>query len=291
MPADFEKNLLSAWRCRRRSRHPVRSSSRAAFTLIELLVVIAIISILASILFPVFAQARETARQTACASNMKQIGLAMRMYCQDNDEVWVSAYTQGSGPNGSSVQPWIGFDNNNAPSASPIGGDMTLPATHAPHPGSLDAYIRNNQIRKCPDAPNAWQMALGLNGFNAYLASDYYATNPGAQGKEFGPSFRSQQTDAVTGQNIVIGALDAEIQQPSSTLVAWEHQNAAPECNFLQSPDWLTTPPKGDYRDHFHLLHRNGATCLWCDGHVKHVLYDSLQRAWFSCRKDIYPGG
>ena len=58
---------------------PQRSALRPAFTLIELLVVIAIIAILASILFPVFAQARENARQIVCASNMRQIGLAMQI--------------------------------------------------------------------------------------------------------------------------------------------------------------------------------------------------------------------
>ncbi|MDX1932535.1 MAG: DUF1559 domain-containing protein [Capsulimonadales bacterium] len=63
-----------------------RTASRSAFTLIELLVVIAIIAILAAILFPVFAQAREKARQTSCTSNMKQAALAALMYAQDYDE-------------------------------------------------------------------------------------------------------------------------------------------------------------------------------------------------------------
>src|SRR5258708_10436988 len=62
-----------------------RPKSRG-FTLIELLVVIAIIAILAAILFPVFAQARESARSISCLSNMKQMGLALRMYSQDYDE-------------------------------------------------------------------------------------------------------------------------------------------------------------------------------------------------------------
>jgi prepilin-type N-terminal cleavage/methylation domain-containing protein/prepilin-type processing-associated H-X9-DG protein len=68
---------------------PCSRPQRYGFTLIELLVVIAIIAILAAILFPVFAQAREKARQSGCASNMKQIGMAIQLYAQDNDDALV----------------------------------------------------------------------------------------------------------------------------------------------------------------------------------------------------------
>lgn len=68
------------------------------FTLIELLVVIAIIAILAAILFPVFAKAREKARQTSCASNEKQLGNALLMYIQDYDEMVPLVYNDNAGP-------------------------------------------------------------------------------------------------------------------------------------------------------------------------------------------------
>ena len=90
---------------------------RRGFTLIELLVVIAIIAILAAILFPVFAQAREKARQTTCISNLKQIGSSVMMYAQDYDEEFpMGTY---NGPRNWEVNPdgmadcfgwWAGFD-------------------------------------------------------------------------------------------------------------------------------------------------------------------------------------
>jgi prepilin-type N-terminal cleavage/methylation domain-containing protein/prepilin-type processing-associated H-X9-DG protein len=262
-----------------------------AFTLIELLVVIAIISILAAILFPVFAQARESARQTQCASNMRQIGLAMLMYAEDNDATWVPAFSIGQpGPTYSIVQPWIGYDNNNSSFSDGWStGDMMMPAKNRLHPGSLDPYIRSDGIKRCPDTPTGWQMALALNGFNPYYPSDYYTTNPLAQGNEFSPFFRSQVMDPATGHAVALGANDAEIDQPSETLALWEHMNQTPICDFLQQANWLSSAPSGTFRDHFHLLHRNGSTTLWTDGHVKHQIYERLKRPWFSCNKSVYP--
>jgi prepilin-type N-terminal cleavage/methylation domain-containing protein/prepilin-type processing-associated H-X9-DG protein len=94
---------------------------RKGFTLIELLVVIAIIAILAAILFPVFAKAREKARQSSCLSNVKQIGIAVLSYVQDNDEMMPST--------------WFG------PTAYP--GAYQWPQACAP-------YIKNWQIFLCP---------------------------------------------------------------------------------------------------------------------------------------------
>jgi prepilin-type N-terminal cleavage/methylation domain-containing protein/prepilin-type processing-associated H-X9-DG protein len=262
----------------------------AAFTLIELLVVIAIIAILAAILFPVFAQARENARQIMCASNMRQIGLAARMYVTDYDDAWFPAQTyEPLGPAFSPVKPWIGYDNNNTGLSSGSTGDMTQSATHPIHPGLIDPYVKNDQIKRCPDAPSGWQMALAINWFNTITPSDYYAVNPAAAGNEFGPTVATITYDPTSGIEIDIGAVDAVIDQPSTTLLLWEHDNPFPRCNFLQPPNWLTSPPGGAYLDHFHLLHRNGATTLWVDGHVKHQIYEQLKRPWFSCRKDIYP--
>jgi prepilin-type N-terminal cleavage/methylation domain-containing protein/prepilin-type processing-associated H-X9-DG protein len=90
----------------RRCFSPKGDRTRAGFTLIELLVVIAIIAILAAILFPVFAQAREKARQATCLSNMKQILVGSKMYSQDYDGQLMPAYMKNVSPDGSPPNYW-----------------------------------------------------------------------------------------------------------------------------------------------------------------------------------------
>ena len=122
---------------------------KTGFTLIELLVVIAIIAIFVAILFPIFAQAREKARQTTCASNLKQLALGTLMYVQDYDETFP-------------------FRN------SSLGVDYTWGAL-------LQPYLKNKQVGACPDMPEdverQYNTPLWMGyGMSTYLWVDYTAT-------------------------------------------------------------------------------------------------------------------
>jgi len=117
------------------------SFNRKGFTLIELLVVIAIIAILAAILFPVFARAREAARRTACLSNLKQIGLATLMYANDYDEKLPLLHQEWAW----GVTTWLDFTS--------LFGTY-VPTGHRaenyPPQVLLLPYIKNYQIFECP---------------------------------------------------------------------------------------------------------------------------------------------
>jgi prepilin-type N-terminal cleavage/methylation domain-containing protein/prepilin-type processing-associated H-X9-DG protein len=261
---------------------------RRAFTLIELMSVIAIITILAALLFPVMAQAREAARTTQCVSNMRQLGLAARMYLTDHDEMWFPAQIVNRiGPEFSRIQPWIGYDNSDVRALGL--GDVTKPATRAPRPGAVDPYIQSQSAKECPSMPTGWQLAVALNYWNPGSDSEYYDTNPIARDQEFGPATRQGRFDLRNNCIVFVGASDVEVQEPARTLLLWEHRADRPVCSFMQTPNWLKTPPnQTDLRDHFYFLHRNGATGVWADGHVSRLTYERLRRPMFSCRKDIY---
>ncbi len=124
---------------------------RRGFTLIELLVVIAIIAILAAILFPVFARAREKARQTSCLSNLKQMGLGVLMYAQDYDETLpVYGYTTGT----------ITYPDG-------VTTGTTLLWYHIVYP-----YFKNYQMLNCPSSSTRYSGGyhpMGGYGGNTYI--------------------------------------------------------------------------------------------------------------------------
>lgn len=268
-----------------------RNAMKRGFTLIELLVVLGIIAIVSAILFPVFAQARNAAKQANCISNMRQIGVASQIYASDHDETWAPSVNWLPEPGFAPQQVWVGYDNNNQGILGGFWGRVNEPARNQKRPGAIDNYLQSDQIKRCPMMPRTWQMAYCLNWFNPLYGSPYYSTNPAAQGNEFGPGSKTCSI-APDGTFTCTAAANHEIQNPSQTLVAWEHDARVPMCNFLQGYDWfLQAPAVQDLRSHFHFLHRDAAIVLWADTHVKRIPFGNLTRPMFSCRKDIYPDG
>ena len=204
---------------------------KSGFTLIELLVVIAIIAILAAILFPVFAQAREKAQQTSCASNLKQLGVASLLYVQDNDEGWMPAQYVADA---SHVQYWFGLS---APESTP--GDYTT----INHPdddlrqGLLQPYLKSVVIDKCPSWTGKAKFGPGNGyGYNwGYIGGDIdqlsydYSSYPDA-----GPPAKDSQ---ITNSSDTIQFADSGIYTPSSSGIG-----TLTETPFIDPPsDWMSS--------------------------------------------------
>ena len=173
----------------------------AGFTLIELLVVIAIIAILAAILFPVFAQAREKARQTACMASEKQIGTAVTMYLQDYDETYPSIDFDIANAGGVSTNPKLPL-----PDGRTYQGLMVWALQFYP-------YVKNKQVFVCPNDDLSATYWLDNGTVNPYQGT-YNKPIPMSYGINesmifFGPTSKAYGNDAPPSM--------ADVQFPSNT--------------------------------------------------------------------------
>lgn len=221
---------------------------RTGFTLIELLVVIAIIAILAAILFPVFAQAREKARQISCLSNTKQIGLSMMMYIQDYDET-----------------------------AAPLFGGEDWWVPYYP-------YIKNYQVLLCPDRNFLSGAALG-NSYNGFLPppsgctgnesvgvtcpAEGYGINRGPINARGGGVYNEKIIDPVTGNDLSPGVTLAAIQTPAS-MFAFSDSDDTPRM--AMSPTTMICSVT--YGSSSQLRHGGHFNQAYMDGHSKSTYWE-----------------
>ena len=145
-----------------------------AFTLIELLIVIAIISLLAAILFPVFAGVRERARQSSCASNLKQIGFAVMQYTQDNDEMMPPVVSRTCLANASFVLSPVAWQSGGTPQCG----------AGTQHPGWMEAiysYVKNKSLFICPSDYQSkldWNSSTGAADKSSYGMNYFLGWSP-----------------------------------------------------------------------------------------------------------------
>jgi prepilin-type N-terminal cleavage/methylation domain-containing protein/prepilin-type processing-associated H-X9-DG protein len=205
-------------------------SPRRGFTLIELLVVIAIIAILAAILFPVFARAREKARQTSCLSNVKQLCLGFLMYVQDYDETF---------PPGNYYDPSWTYEYSWDYTVNWGTGEFTT--------GLIGPYTKNAEISKCPSLHSAESYGRPFSGYavNTTYLCPYAAC---------GAALASVQSPSET-------ALLADSAYYSGSTLC---QN-----NFLRAPSDPTRTGWTASHFGVHFRHNKAANVGYVDGHGK----------------------
>jgi len=205
---------------------------KRGFTLIELLVVIAIIAILAAILFPVFAQAREKARQTSCLSNIKQIGTAWQMYAQDYDETACPTVL------GDFQNWWDGFDDTWGASK-----------TFYYEKGLLGPYIKNGKINRCP----------------SYTGKSYDRPDTGyAYNRLIGGEYQ-WATGAFNPEPAAIGSINAPAETVLFTDAAMNSGGEIYGAQILHNPTAASVLTKTHFR------HSDMANVSYADGHAKAV--------------------